>query len=1129
MPLLAYLLLNREAPVTREKLGFILWPDTSEMDARANVRRHLHYVQRFLRDIDERFRLKATGNSVQWNPDLNVPFDVADFERLSARAETYAEACALYSGDLLADYYDDWVFPHRERLRTRYLQLLEELIRSERSRRNFSQALTYVQTLLAHDPWREAAIRQLMVLRYTLGDRSGALAFYESFLQRLHEDVGAAPMSDTAAIYDAILRNAPLGIDEDPGEAPEAGSKVSSVLPFTGRENVVEILGRHWERAARGHGSVVLMSGEPGIGKTRCARELAILAESQGARVLTGTTSFPESRPYQPLVEALRLALPMISTLEIDHVWLSAVSMLIPELRKREPSIPASPPLEGSKEQSRLFEGIAQVLAGLARSRPLLLILEDIHWAGAATISALEFIVRRVPKLSLMIVATYREDEVGRTHNLRPFRRQLEREALTTQVPLGRLPLAAIVQLVQNCGLEEAEGLASRFFNQSEGNPFFLTEAIRDYQAAPQDAQVLHGRAQDLIEKRILGLSGPAIALAESAAVIGAGFDLELLRELCGWSEQDLYNGLDELLGRFILREASQPYVDYSFSHHLFQSAVYNRIPPERRRVSHYRLARVLLELYPERIDDFASQIAVHLEQAGEHEQAATYYSRAARRALFYFANQESLDLIGRALECAPAHSQRFDFLALREELCGRVGDRGAQREVLDELQALVPRENPGTLLCEVLDRRAQYFHVIGDRASEQKTIAMLKAHSAQLSGQWLARANLLEAQYLESIGDLPAATSLTEDVLARCATSDWPHTALTMCLLGELYSTRGRYADAQHMLRRVLQRDDIQDNVPLHIRALRATTRSAIEQRDLEQALSAATELLALCRRIGDPEGEADAHGRLAAVGARGGNFKSAEEHFLLASRLYGSLNKPQGQAAILTNRGLHFFMVGQCTKALGSYAKAQALFEKIDDLRGKTVCALNSSQCQLYLGNFEESKRWAVDALALARGLTSPSLEATSRANIGAAHRELKEYDRAIEEMQAGILIRRGIDEPTDLASDLCDLALTYLAADDRKSAAGVFEELRGVQMIHRGSMLFPQYFSWACACVSRAIGDERAFAAYVTEAHADLNARVAQIDYAPYRRSYRRLLFNLQIRAAFKHLDESWTAKR
>jgi len=1125
MPLLAYILLNRESPVTREKLGFILWPDTSEMDARANVRRHLHYVQRFLRDIDEALCLKVTGNAVQWNPGLNVPFDVADFERLSARSETYAEACALYSGDLLADYYDDWVFPHRERLRTQYLQLLDELIRSERSRRNFSQALTYVQTLLAHDPWREAAIRQLMVLRYTLGDRSGALAFYESFVQRLHEDVGAAPMSDTAAIYDAILRNAPLGIDEESAEALEAGHKVSSVLPFTGRENVVEILGRHWGRAARGHGSVVLMSGEPGIGKTRCARELAILAESQGARVLTGTTSFPESRPYQPLVEALRLALPMIATTEIDHVWLSALSVLIPELRKREPSIPVSPPLEGSKEQSRLFEGIAQVLAGLARSRPLLLILEDIHWAGSATIAALEFIVRRVPKLSLMIVATYREDEVGRTHNLRPFRRQLEREALTTQVPLGRLPLAAIIQLVQNCGLEEAEGLASRFFNQSEGNPFFLTEAIRDYQAAPQDTPVLHGRAQDLIEKRILGLSETAIALVESAAVIGASFDLELLRELCGWSEQDLYNGLDELLGRFILREASQPYVDYSFSHHLFQSAVYNRIPPERRRASHYRLAHALLELYPERIDDFAPQIATHLERAGEHEQAAIYYFRAARRALFYFANEESLDLIGRALECAPAHPQRFDFLALREELCGRVGDRRAQGQVLDELQALVPHADPGAVLCDVLDRRAQYFHVIGDRAAEQNTIATLKAHSARLPGrEWLARANLLEAQYLESIGDLPAATSLTEDVLARCTAGDWPHTALTMCLLGELYSTRGRYADAQHMLRRVLQSDGIQDNVPLHIRALRATTRSAIEQRDLVQALSAATELLALCRRIGDREGEADAHGRLAAVGARGGNFKSAEEHFALASTLYDSLNKPQGQAAILTNRGLHFFMVGQCTKALGSYAKAQALFEKIDDLRGKTVCALNSSQCHFYLGNFEDSKRWAVDGLALARGLTSPSLEATARANIGAAHRELKEYARAIQEMQAGILMRRGLDEPTDLASDLCDLAVTYLAANDIKSAEGVFQELQRVEMIHRAGMIFPQYFSWVCACVSRATGDEGAFVPYVTAAHAELNARAAQIAYPPYRRSYRRLLFNLQIRAAFKNLDES-----
>ncbi|MDQ2664278.1 MAG: AAA family ATPase, partial [Candidatus Eremiobacteraeota bacterium] len=118
----------------------------------------------------------------------------------------------------------------------------------------------------------------------------------------------------------------------------------TTVLPFIGRDTVVESLATHWERAARGHGCVALISGEPGIGKTRCARELAMQAESQGARLLIGTVSFPESQPYQPLVEALRLALPMLSTLEVDQVWLSALSTLIPEVRERAPAIPAPPP-----------------------------------------------------------------------------------------------------------------------------------------------------------------------------------------------------------------------------------------------------------------------------------------------------------------------------------------------------------------------------------------------------------------------------------------------------------------------------------------------------------------------------------------------------------------------------------------------------------------------------------------------------------------------------------------------------------------------------------------------------------------------------------------------------------------
>ncbi len=108
------------------------------MDARANVRRHLYYVQRFLGEIDQGYCLEIEGATVRWYPRRNVEFDVADFERLSARSDTFSEAASLYAGDLLADNYDGWIFPHRESLRARYLQILDELIRSERSLRNFA-------------------------------------------------------------------------------------------------------------------------------------------------------------------------------------------------------------------------------------------------------------------------------------------------------------------------------------------------------------------------------------------------------------------------------------------------------------------------------------------------------------------------------------------------------------------------------------------------------------------------------------------------------------------------------------------------------------------------------------------------------------------------------------------------------------------------------------------------------------------------------------------------------------------------------------------------------------------------------------------------------------------------------
>ena len=231
-----------------------------------------------------------------------------------------------------------------------------------------------------------------------------------------------------------------------------------------------------WDQARQGQGRLIAVHGEAGIGKTRLLAEFASHAESQDARVLRGDTTFTEPTPYQALVMALRSSLPLLAALDLDPIRLAALAALIPELMQHHPeSLVRLPTLNTDQDRLRLFETIVHCLSRLAVIRPLLLILEDIHAAGASTIALLEFLARQIQVLPLLLIVTYREDEVPRAHPLREFRRRLQAENLIEHLPLQRLTAPVIRQLSQQ-GLgtdDEVVQLADRLYRASGGNPFF--------------------------------------------------------------------------------------------------------------------------------------------------------------------------------------------------------------------------------------------------------------------------------------------------------------------------------------------------------------------------------------------------------------------------------------------------------------------------------------------------------------------------------------------------------------------------------------------------------------------------------------------------------------------------------
>jgi DNA-binding SARP family transcriptional activator len=209
LPLLGMLLLNRGTYMMRDAVAFALWPDDTENAARTNLRRHLNYLKNALPSCETPWFV-ADAEWVIWNEHSAASFDVDTFRSFVGRPETMADAVALYRGDLLAGFDDEWLSLIRDRLRSRYLGALQELLIAARTRRDFVLAAEYARRILCEDGWREDTVRHLMAVRYESGDRAGALHEYGQFVRRLREEIGIEPMRETIVLRDAIARSASL-------------------------------------------------------------------------------------------------------------------------------------------------------------------------------------------------------------------------------------------------------------------------------------------------------------------------------------------------------------------------------------------------------------------------------------------------------------------------------------------------------------------------------------------------------------------------------------------------------------------------------------------------------------------------------------------------------------------------------------------------------------------------------------------------------------------------------------------------------------------------------------------------------------------------------------------------------
>ncbi len=532
---------------------------------------------------------------------------------------------------------------------------------------------------------------------------------------------------------------------------------VSPVL--VGRAREMQILEQTLRAVRDGSGRCVLLAGEAGIGKSRLAAEISERAASAQFTLWQGYCSEQDSSfPYAPWIDALRAFLAQYNAAAVNDLlgpYTPELVKLLPELSLLLPSIQPTPSLDLEAEKHRLFESIIRFAASLTASHPLLIVLEDLHWSDEQSIELLQFFVRRIPKIPILLIGTYRSEDLS--SRLAQALVALSREQVVEEIQLAPLARAEVGQMAQAILMME-HPIRSDWLDLlaplTEGNPFFIEEMTR---SLPQVAGVLQEASdqwqippsiQHTVLRRAEGLPEKTRQVLSLASVIGERFDFTLLQEIAAEDEPSLLRTLKELIGAQLIVEL--PADQFAFRHILAREAVYAALTRRERKAMHRTIAETMEVLSGSRTDVPAAALAYHFYQAGEWQKALEYAQRAGVKAQALYAPREALVHFSHVLDAArqlgiPAPRPSLRSRAQVYEVLGEFDRAGADFEAAlaaarrsenrtDEWQSLI---DLGLLWqSRDLERAGEYYQRALELANTEDDSSAL-AQTLNRVGNW--------------------------------------------------------------------------------------------------------------------------------------------------------------------------------------------------------------------------------------------------------------------------------------------------------------------------------------------------------------------------------------------------------
>jgi DNA-binding SARP family transcriptional activator len=935
--LFAYLVRNRDRVCSRAELIDALWPERPPAAADTALSALLSKLRRTLGD-----GVVGGRGGLQLALGETVDVDVERAEAEAAHAENALErrdwARALAHGravtgvdgtSFLPDCDGPWLHEQRRELDAIRLRGLEAVATAglRQGGRDLQAAEQAARAAVAMAPFRESAHILLMEIHEAAGNPAEALRAFEDLRSLLREELGTMPGTAALAIHERLLRGEPPAEVASPRamEAhtwPATLGAMTERHAFVGRSGEVEELDSLLTQAVAGARQLVLLAGDAGIGKTRLAAELASRAHERGAVVLYGRFDEETLAPYQPLVEMLRgwsggeSLEPLAPSLGARA---SELGIVLPEFGA--PSAPTASSLRGDELQDaqrhRFFDAVAALLAELGGGAPLLLVLDDLHWADRATLQLLRHLVRGPQPAPALFLATYRDAELEADHPLRELVAGVRREGSLRRLEIGGLERPEVGQLVMALdGGDPKPAFLAALHAETEGNPFFIEEVVRHLLASAGelgDAPALAAAGvpdgvREVIARRLRRLGEPAREALTVASLIGREFDYDLLETVAGIDDDALVGALEEAVEARVLRESAAEVGRYQFAHALIRATLSDSVSALRRARLHGRIGEAILNRRSADLDPWLPQLARHFEQAApvdQPERAADFALAAARRADSLLAWEEAADHYRAALRA--------------RELAATVADP-VRAELLLALGASQQRAG--------LENAARAtFAQAGDTARRLGEPGLLGRAALGFAGPWSTLARVDEevvARLDEALMALDEEDSpLRARLLARLS--------FELYYSGEPGRREALSEDAVDIARRL-------DDPPTLAACLDARHYALWRPENVEERLEVAAELRNIAERSDDPELELEGAGWTVVDLLELGDVEGADIQIAAASELAEALQQPLYR---------WWTAVMRCTRAqiAGDFALAEKLAGEALELgqRGQAESATN------------------------------------------------------------------------------------------------------------------------------------------------------------------------------------------